>query len=164
MRTHVFVTVVVALLLPTCGGGDTASPATVMPSQPASPTLGRADVGGYRARMELPGEGSPTIIAEAGYDSAGTSTYFNLMGHAEISRVCTYDRAGTGTSDRRPSGLQVTSMLEARELHALLVDASIEPPYVVVAHSYGGFVGRLFAAAYPNETAGLRPGGFIARG
>ena len=74
---------------------------------------------------------------------------------SEISRVCTYDRAGTGTSDHRPGGLHVTSLLEANELHAVLKNAAIAPPYVVVAHSYGGFVGRLFAATHASETAGL---------
>ena len=102
------------------------------------------------------GEGSPTIIAEAGYDSAGTSTYFELMGPmSDISRVCTYDRAGTGTSDHRPAGMHVTSLLQAKELHALLEGAAIVAPYVLVAHSYGGFVARLFTATYPQETAGL---------
>jgi pimeloyl-ACP methyl ester carboxylesterase len=143
------------LALTSCGGG-VASPPTPAPSPSDTPTLGRVDVGGYELAWECQGVGSPTIIAEAGYDSAGTSTYFNLMGPlSTISRVCTYDRAGTGTSDPRPPGMHVTSMLEARELHAVLMGAAIEPPYVVMAHSYGGFVGRLFAAAYPDETAGL---------
>ena len=114
------------------------------------------DVGGYELDWTCQGSGSPTIVAEAGYDSAGTSTYFDLMEPlSEISRVCTYDRAGTGTSDHRPDGMHVTSLLQARELHDLLEGAAISPPYVVVAHSYGGFVGRLFAATYPGETAGL---------
>jgi pimeloyl-ACP methyl ester carboxylesterase len=114
------------------------------------------DVGGYELAWTCQGEGSPTIIAEAGYDSAGTSTYFDFMGQmSTISRVCTYDRAGTGTSDHRPAGLRVTSLSEAKELHALLEGAEIAPPYVVVAHSYGGFIARLFAAAYASEVAGL---------
>jgi pimeloyl-ACP methyl ester carboxylesterase len=95
-------------------------------------------------------------VAEAGYDSAGTSTYFDLMESlSRISRVCTYDRAGTGTSDGRPDGMHVTSLLQAHELHDLLEGAGISPPYVVVAHSYGAFVGRLFAATYLGETSGL---------
>lgn len=102
------------------------------------------------------GSGSPTIIAKAGYDSAGTDTWFDLLGPlSRASRVCTYDRAGTGTSDPRPNGVRVTGMLEAEELHRLLQGAGIEPPCVVVGHSYGGFISRLFAARYPDETAGL---------
>ena len=43
----------------------------------------------------------------------------------------------------------------ARAVHRLLEGAGVDPPYVVVGHSYGGFVSRLFAAEYPGETAGL---------
>jgi pimeloyl-ACP methyl ester carboxylesterase len=95
-------------------------------------------------------------VTEAGYDSAGTSAFFDLMDPlAAISRVCAYDRAGTGTSDPRPSAHALTVMDEAAELHALLQGAGVEPPYVLVGHSFGGFVSRLFATAYPDETAGL---------
>jgi hypothetical protein len=122
----------------------------------AAPTYGRADVGGYELTWTCRGNGSPTIVAEAGYDASGIGAFSALMEPlSEISRVCTYDRAGTGTSDRRPDRLHVTSLLEAHELHALLEAAAIAPPYVVVAHSYGGFIARLFAAVYPSETAGL---------
>jgi pimeloyl-ACP methyl ester carboxylesterase len=46
-------------------------------------------------------------------------------------------------------------MLEAEELHRLLRGAGIQPPYVVVGHSYGGFISRLFAARYASERSGL---------
>ena len=148
-------TLALAMTLLACGG-DASPPQTASPSPSNAPTYGRVDVGGYELAWMCQGEGSPTIIAEAGYNSAGTSTYFDLMEPmAEVSRVCTYDRAGTGTSDHRPAGLHVTSLSEAKELHALLEGAAIAPPYVVVAHSYGGFVARLFAATYAQETAGL---------
>jgi pimeloyl-ACP methyl ester carboxylesterase len=49
----------------------------------------------------------------------------------------------------------LTSEDQAHELQALLQAAAIEPPYVLVAHSYGGFVSRLFAATYPDEVVGL---------
>ncbi len=97
-------------------------------------------------------------MTEAGYDSAGTSTYFDLMVPlADISRVCAYDRACPGTRDPRPADVAdgLTVMDQAAELHALLEGAGVEPPYVVVGHSFGGFVSRLFATAYPDEVAGL---------
>ena len=113
-------------------------------------------IGGYELTWTCRGEGSPTIIAEAGYDSSGTSTFLELMTPMSgISRVCTYDRAGTGTSDPRPAGMHVTSLSEAKELHALLKGAAIAPPYILMAHSYGGFVARLFTATYQQETVGL---------
>jgi pimeloyl-ACP methyl ester carboxylesterase len=141
--------------LAACGGASSVpQPASPSPSNAA--TFGRVDIGGYELAWMCQGEGSPTIIAEAGYSSAGTSTFFEMMARMSgISRVCTYDRAGTGTSDPRPAGLHLTSLLEAKELHALLEGAAIAPPYVLVAHSYGGFVSRLFAATYAQDTAGL---------
>jgi pimeloyl-ACP methyl ester carboxylesterase len=102
------------------------------------------------------GNGTPTIILEAGYDSSGIDTWMDLMPTlADKTRVCTYDRAGVGIADNRPNGVHVTSGSQAEELHALLAGAHVEPPYVIVAHSYGGFIGRLFAARYASETAGL---------
>ena len=41
------------------------------------------------------------------------------------------------------------------ELHALLQAAGIPGPYVLAAHSWGGFMARLYAATYPDEVVGL---------
>jgi pimeloyl-ACP methyl ester carboxylesterase len=117
---------------------------------------GRADVGGYELAYICQGQGAPTVLLEAGYDSPGTESFADLIHSiAQTTRVCTYDRAGTGTSDARPKERGLTSADQADELHELLDGAKIDPPYVVAAHSYGGFVARLFAANYRAETAGL---------
>jgi pimeloyl-ACP methyl ester carboxylesterase len=41
------------------------------------------------------------------------------------------------------------------ELHALLTGANEPGPYILVGHSYGARVARLFAATYPEEIAGM---------
>jgi hypothetical protein len=155
-----FATVGAILLLgvaAACAGedpGDRSPSATPTSSQ--APASGRVDVGGYELAYACRGEGSPTILTEAGYDSAGVATWLPLMDDlASISRVCSYDRAGTGESDPRPKATDLTSADQADELHALVQGAGIDAPYVLVAHSYGGFVSRLYAAAHPDETAGL---------
>jgi pimeloyl-ACP methyl ester carboxylesterase len=74
---------------------------------------------------------------------------------SRASRVCAYDRAGTGMSDPRTRTDGVTSATQATELHVLLERAGIKGPYVLLAHSYGGFVTRLFAAAHPAEVTGM---------
>ncbi len=156
MRPRTLLTLVFVMALTACSNEASSGQQSVSPSPSVVPTFGRVDIGGYELAWMCQGEGSPTIIAEAGYDSAGTSTVFESMGPmSDISRVCTYDRAGTGTSDPRPPGMHVTGLVEANELHAVLEGAAIPPPYVVVAHSYGGFIARLFAATYAKETAGL---------
>ena len=156
---RVALSVSLALGLVACSGSDDRPPQTNPAAESAGGRVdvgGRVDDGGYELVWMCRGSGSPTIVAEAGYDSAGTGTWFDLLGPlSQVSRVCTYDRAGTGTSDARPNAMHVTGMLEADELHRLLERAAIRPPYVVVGHSYGGFVSRLFAARYPDETAGL---------
>ena len=41
------------------------------------------------------------------------------------------------------------------DLHALLSAAGVPGPYVLVGHSLGGIIVRLYAATYPDEVAGL---------
>ena len=121
-------------------------------------STGTVDVGGYRLSYECRGEGSPVVILEAGLDSDGTSTWGGFMPLLDDAgaRVCAYDRAGTGTSDARPKDAGTpTAALQAEELHSLLEGARIEPPYVLVPHSYGGLVTRVFADRYRDEVVGF---------
>jgi pimeloyl-ACP methyl ester carboxylesterase len=118
------------------------------------PPPGRlVEVDGYRMHIHCVGEGSPTIIMESG--SGGFSVQHHALQNRlrEDSRVCAYDRAGMGWSDARPETR--TAWQIARELHTLLNNAGIEPPYVLVGPSLGGLFVRAFAAEYPAETAGL---------
>ena len=148
--------VVVMLVGAACGGDEPAG----VPDDRRSPApaSGLADVGGYRLAYACEGDGSPTVLLEAGLGSPGTSDFADLLdGVADLgTRVCTYDRAGTGTSDPRPTGQGLpTAETEAEELHALLATIDVPPPYVVVPHSYGGLVARVFADAYPDEVVGF---------
>lgn len=121
-----------------------------------SVTFDKVDIGGFRLAYECRGEGSPTILAEAGYNTGGTTAFVGVLEPlAAITRVCTYDRPGTGNSDDRPSGPGLTSEDQAGELQMLLTAVGIQPPYVLMAHSYGGFVTRLFAADHREEVAGM---------
>jgi pimeloyl-ACP methyl ester carboxylesterase len=74
---------------------------------------------------------------------------------AKFTRVCTYDRAGYGRSDAPPAHEPRTADRAMRDLHTLLENAGIAPPYVLVGHSLGGFHVRLFASRYPDEVAGM---------
>ena len=143
--------VAIALVLVGCGGGGAAAP-----SPSPTPPSGRADIGGLELSYECRGHGEPTVILEAGLGAAGTSEFDGFLDRvAETTRVCTYDRAGTGASDDRPAGEHVTGSLMAEELHRLLDALEIPLPVVLVAHSYGGMVVRAFEGAYPDDVAGM---------
>ncbi len=84
----------------------------------------------------------------------GASTWEGLMPDlATLGGVCAYDRANTGASD----GVETPrSLSEAvTDLRALLVSAGVAPPYVLVGHSFGGLLVRLYAAIHPDEVAGI---------
>jgi len=124
----------------------------------ASPALagGRADVGGYELAWRCEGTGEPTVVLEAGLGGSGADAFYDIFDDvAKISRVCTYDRAGTGVSGDRPEGTHVTAGLMAEELHALLDEIEVGRPVVLLGHSYGGMPVRAFEGEYPDEVAGM---------
>jgi pimeloyl-ACP methyl ester carboxylesterase len=69
------------------------------------------------------------------------------------TRVCAYDRAGTGWSETGPEPRDAKRI--SGELHALLEGAGIESPYVLVGHSFGGLYAQTYAARYAEEVAGV---------
>jgi pimeloyl-ACP methyl ester carboxylesterase len=111
------------------------------------------DVGGYRLHLYCTGEGSPTVILEAGGGNPWLSWYQVQPQVAQFTRVCSYDRAGLGWSD--PSPKPRTTKVIADELHTLLHNAGITAPFVLVGHSLGGLDARMFASQYPSEAVGM---------
>ncbi|MGF6494962.1 pimeloyl-ACP methyl ester carboxylesterase [Luteibacter sp. 621] len=108
---------------------------------------------GRRLNLYCVGHGSPTVIFEAGMgDEAGTWGLVQPVVGTH-TRACSYERAGLGFSDAadRPG----TAANAVDDLHHLLAAAGIAPPYVLVGHSYGGTVSRLYANLYPKEVAGM---------
>lgn len=118
------------------------------------PQAGRSvDVGGFSLNLNCTGKGRPTVILESGLGIPAVGWSLVQPKIAQFARVCSYDRAGYGWSDagRFPR----TSREIARELHALLINGHVAPPYVLVGHSFGGFNIRLFNQMYPNQVAGV---------
>ncbi len=135
---------------------------------------GLVDIGGRSLYLECRGQGAPTVVLEAGYRSPATVWSDDLVqpdaprqmvfgGVAAFSRVCLYERPGAGTvlndvlvpsrSDPVPQPRMMSDMVA--DLHALLQAASVPGPYVLVGHSLGGALVRLYEAAYPDEVVGM---------
>src|ERR1700681_112703 len=111
------------------------------------------DVGHRRMNLYCSGSGSPTVVLDSGL---GRDMFDWRLVQARIARrtrVCSYDRAGMGFSDAASSPRSAGAVVT--DLHALLRNAGIAPPFVLVGHSIAGLYVRLYADRYPREVAGL---------
>ncbi|WP_292715872.1 alpha/beta hydrolase [Microbacterium sp. 13-71-7] len=165
---------VIALLLTACSVGgarpdprSTASTPTAPPTDPA-PIANLFDVGdGRRIYLECRGNGPATVILIGGLRAA--ADYWNrtdtrpttvMQGVGEKARVCSYDRPGTvregnafSRSDPIPQPSSERSAVA--DLHTLLAVADVRGPFVLVGHSYGGSIARLYASTYPDQVNGM---------
>jgi pimeloyl-ACP methyl ester carboxylesterase len=109
--------------------------------------------GGRNLYVDCVGSGSPTVVLEAGL-GADTFSWRDVQPQlGRTTRTCSYDRAGTGSSVATPGVRDARDDVD--DLQRLLTGPYLDPPYVLVGHSYGGLLVRLFARAHPEETAGL---------
>jgi pimeloyl-ACP methyl ester carboxylesterase len=111
------------------------------------------DVGGYKMHIDCSGQGTPAVILESGLGDSYITWRKVQPQISKFSRVCSYDRAGLSYSDSSPHPR--TTKAFAEELHTLLHNAGVLPPYILVGHSMGGFAVRLYATLYRSEVAGM---------
>jgi len=103
--------------------------------------------------LVVAGTGSPTVVLESGIGQGkrNWAPVFNRV--SELTRTVAYDRAGYGqseVSEHPRDGLQI--VLELRDL---LRTEGLQPPYVLVGHSLGGTMVKLFAKTWPDEVVGV---------
>lgn len=108
------------------------------------------NLGGYRVHLYCTGTGSPTVVivgAESSFD-------WGLVqpGVSGFTHVCSYDHSGTAWSDPGPKD---SCQLRVSEVHTALKNAGIPGPYVLVGHSLGGLIARIYSGQYPNDVAGI---------
>jgi CubicO group peptidase (beta-lactamase class C family)/pimeloyl-ACP methyl ester carboxylesterase len=132
-------------------------------AQTATPAVPGAlvDIGNRSLFLSCSGTGSPTVILESGLNDTA-AVWSAVQGEvARTTRVCSYDRANvpggaSDPSDRTTSTPRLRSTAElVADLHALLAAAAVPGPYVLVGHSVGGLLVRLYASTYPDDVAGL---------
>ena len=110
-------------------------------------------VNGHRMHLNCTGAGSPTLVLDAGlgWDSLEWGGIQPVL--AQSTQVCSYDRAGFGLSEKQPGPRDAVQI--AGELHALLGEAGVSGPLVLMGHSIAGMYIRAYASRYPAQVAGL---------
>ena len=124
-------------------------------SKPAPPGE-LVDIGGRRLHLSCKGDAAgPTVLFEAGLSqytaSSGYGRAQDLI--ATFAHACIYDRAGLGWSDKAATLHTQQDMVE--DLHALLAAKKLHSPMVLVGHSIGGLLARLYVKTYPGEVDGM---------
>ena len=163
-RRASFAALIMLATLSACAALDTAPSPSSPGSQAAaslSPATSQAEASagrfavadGRELYLDCQGEGSPTIILEAG-DGSGTEEWSLVQPDlAEVTTTCAYDRGGIGQSDPVTGCRQLDDL--TADLEQLLEAARVPPPYVLVAGSGGGFIASGFAQEHPDEIAGM---------
>jgi len=111
------------------------------------------DVGGRELHCFVYGSGSPSVVFISGFNAP--QKYWNsvLPDLSKKATLVTYDRPGYGKSEI--GKLPLHGEHTAKDLHALLEKLNIPKPYIIVGHSYGGDIARLFVSMYPKDIGGL---------
>jgi len=121
--------------------------------QAASPAPDTVKVGDYQVQMATLGSGTYTVILESGF-GRDLGVWRNVApALAKSAKVVAYSRAGHGKSDARPEAPTIAA--RTNELEQLIATAGLKPPFVLVGHSYGGFLIRSFAVRHPEQVAGM---------
>jgi pimeloyl-ACP methyl ester carboxylesterase len=110
-------------------------------------------VGTHRLHLYCEGRGAPVVVIEPGIGSGWETWGSVVAGLSGFSRVCVYDRSGYGWSE--PGLSDATASLAAGEFHSLLVNAQVPGPYILVAHSFGAYIARIYADRFRGDVLGL---------
>ena len=171
----VILSLVVGAALDVIGYSDSAQ-ATTDPTTPDD-FAKVFPVDGHGVYIQCVGRGSPAIVLISG--AGVSSASWDYVGDttdtvnppkkspeavepqlARVTRVCSYDRPGTIGFDDSPSRSSAvpqptTAQDDARTLHDALHVAGVPSPYVLVAHSWGGFIATTYERLYRNQVDGM---------
>jgi hypothetical protein len=139
--------------------GQTVRPPVMIASTKKECTVTRdhhvrtvVDLGTHQRFVECAGTGVPTIRLEAGGGQSCQTWEPIWPALTSLTRACRYDRAGVGPSTPGPRPTSCQQL--AQDLQTVLQTAGIPGPYLLVSHSFGSFIARVYAHEHPDQIVG----------
>jgi pimeloyl-ACP methyl ester carboxylesterase len=112
------------------------------------------DVGGRKLHLQCKGaDTKPVVVFENGAFASSVWYQKAFDEVAKQARVCMYDRAGLGWSESVAGPRTLGDRVD--DFHNLMKSANVTPPYVLVGHSMGGLLARMYIKKYPDDVVGL---------
>jgi pimeloyl-ACP methyl ester carboxylesterase len=143
------------------GGSEDTSGASESQTQQASASVAPSAGASVDELVQVNGRGlylactagdGPTVVFSHGVGGQSGDWAGTLSRLADLP-TCVYDRVNVGLSDQEAG--QHTATDDIEDLHALLEAAEIEPPYVLVGHSFGGMEMLMYSGTYPEDVEGI---------
>ena len=111
------------------------------------------DIPGARMHVREMGVHGPTLVLESGIAASSLNWCLLQPRLAAFAKTCSYDRAGFGWSTTENRSCSLTRITD--DLHALVRALDLPVPFVIVAHSFGGYISRTYAQRFPQDLAGV---------
>jgi len=111
------------------------------------------NIDGRMLHLNCSGQGSPTVVLEAGLGDSSLVWALVQPKLATTTRVCSYDRSGAAWS--HDAGPQHGLSHAADDLDSLLRISGEHSPYLLVGHSWGGWLITVYARRHLENVAGI---------
>jgi len=147
----------VSALAPGALASSTSAPSAELAAKPEVLFDGTVTVGASKSYVHCEGPSAdtlaPLVVLESGLGDSSLVWNAVLPEVARFARACAYDRLGLGASGAAPLENSMAQMTS--RLRAVLEQVGPKESLVLVGHSLGGLLARLYASEYPAEVAGL---------
>ena len=117
-------------------------------------TKRRINVGNARLYVEEEGQGMPIVLLHGGPECTHQYFHPSFSRLATFARVIYYDRRGCGQSSYTPGPAGYTVDQAVDDLEHLRKALEISR-WIVLGHSFGGFLAQWYAVKYPDHLAAL---------
>ena len=113
----------------------------------------KIDIGGHRLDVTIKHGGPVTVIFESGFlqDLSTWDPVFNIVG--SFTTAVAYSRAGYGESEDGPLPRTPSNILN--DFNVLIDSLGLNQPFILVGHSWGGFLARYYTTQIPDKIGGL---------